>query len=101
MADAQGNTYLGTSGHGALHAVMGKLLVGVQKVEDWPTNVCGEIDAMNQYLAGNPWTEIAQIPKGELFSHAETWDATARKWKGRSACKNCEQWLKKIEAHMA
>jgi hypothetical protein len=101
MADAQGNTYLGTSGHGALHAVMAKLLVGVQKVEKWPIDVCGEIDAMNQYLANNVWTEVAQIPKGELFSHAETWDATGRKWKGRSACYNCAQWLKKIEAHMA
>lgn len=101
MADANGNTYLGTSGHGALHPVMSKLLQGVGQAEKWPINVCGEIDAMNQYLAANAWTDVSQIPKGELFSHAETWDAKQRKWKSRGACANCEQWLSKIHAHMA
>lgn len=95
-------SWVGTSGPPKSHPVMDQLLAGVPEVEKWPVDVCGEVDAMIQYLVAHPdIAQVADIPKGALFSHAETWDDTTRKWKGRAACKNCEAWLDKIKANRA
>jgi hypothetical protein len=108
LADATG-AWGGTSGHhGTLHAVMEELLSSVQKVEKWPPRVCGEVQAMNKYLNARNIQSIKDIPKGSLYSHAETWkwpDAKSEKlglngkWISRGACDNCKQWLDRIEAN--
>lgn len=96
-----GNAWVGTSGPPKSHTVMDQLLSGVAQVEEWPVNVCGEVDAMIQYLQAAGITRVEDIPRGALFSHAETWDARAHGWKGRSACGNCGAWLDKIGANRA
>lgn len=111
LADSAGGSWTGTSGHGGtLHAVMLELLSRVNKVEEWPVAVCGEVDAMNKYLNARGIQSIADIPRGGLFSHAETWGWPSEKdrrtgrngrWQGRAACANCEQWLTRIGANMA
>ncbi|MCG8915878.1 hypothetical protein L6E12_08770 [Actinokineospora sp. PR83] len=101
MADGAGGSWVGTSGHGAVHRVMWDLLDGVNQVEAWETHVCGEVDAMNQYLVAHAVNSVADIPVGGVFSHAQTWDAGQRKWKARAACGNCEQWLKRIGAYLS
>lgn len=96
-----GYACVGASGPPKSHPVMDELLAGVAQVEEWPVNVCGEVAAMIDYLEERKIKQVADIPEGALFSHAETWDATARKWKGRSACGNCGTWLDKIGANRA
>ncbi|MEU8203590.1 hypothetical protein [Streptosporangium sp. NPDC049046] len=96
-----GKTWSGTSGEYSLstkHPLMAKVLTGVSQVEDWPITACGEVAAMNAYLNSTGITEMAKIPKDMLYFHAQTWNATGGKWQARSACGNCDQWLKKIGA---
>ncbi|WP_030922694.1 YwqJ-related putative deaminase [Streptosporangium amethystogenes] len=97
-----GKTYTGTSGayvHAdKRHSVMEALLVGVPQVEDWPVNACAEVDAMNKLLIAREITKKSEIQVETLYFHAETWNGKAGKWQARSACKNCDVWLKKIGA---
>ncbi|MEV4747475.1 hypothetical protein AB0K21_13965 [Streptosporangium sp. NPDC049248] len=97
-----GKTYTGTSGAYTYadkrHAVMEELLVGVPQVEDWPVNACAEVDAMNKLLIARKITKKSEIKAETLYFHAETWNSTSGKWQARSACKNCDVWLKKIGA---
>lgn len=108
LADSTG-TWGGTSGHNdVLHDVMKTLLSPVQQVEKWPVGTCGEVQAMNQYLKDRNIKSVNDIPRGSLYSHAETWKwPTAKEqekgingtWGSRGACLNCEQWLNKIGAN--
>ncbi|GLY80342.1 hypothetical protein [Actinoallomurus iriomotensis] len=97
-----GRTWVGTSGVAAhataAHPVMTALLDRTRDVEKWPVASCAEVDAMKQYLHANNITSLQEIPAESLFFHAETWNEEARKWQGRSACKNCSQWFTKIQA---
>jgi len=96
-----GKTWSGTSGEystATKHPLMAKVLTGVVQVEEWPVTACGEVAAMNDYLNSTGLTDVAKIPKGMLYFHAQTWNARDGKWQARSACKNCDQWLKKIGA---
>lgn len=79
-------------------SVMDTLLSGVQRVENWPVNACGEVDAMEQYLLDKQIFASKDIPQNFLCSHAETWNSTTSRWQGRGACRNCNQWLDKINA---
>ncbi|MGJ6963499.1 hypothetical protein ACSDR0_16470 [Streptosporangium sp. G11] len=103
LADTVSDTvYVGTSGAYAYakvqHPVMKELLTGVAMVESWPVTGCAEVDAMNQFLIARAITRKAQIEPGTLYFHAETWNEKSGKWQARGACKNCGQWLSKIEA---
>ncbi|GAA3421450.1 hypothetical protein [Streptosporangium vulgare] len=97
-----GKTYTGTSGAYAYadkqHAVMEELLAGVPEVESWPVNACAEVEAMNKLLIARKITKKSEIQAGTLYFHAETWNSRDGKWQARSACKNCDVWLKKIGA---
>jgi hypothetical protein len=97
-----GLTWVGTSGIAAhkipTHSVMTTLLKDTRDVEGWPVASCAEVDAMKQYLRDSGITSVKNIPTEALYFHAETWNEKARKWQGRSACKNCSQWFAKIQA---
>lgn len=97
-----GKTYTGTSGAYAQatkkHRVMEELLAGVPQVEDWPVNACAEVEAMNKFLNAGEITKKSEIQAETLYFHAETWNEKSGKWQARSACKNCDVWLKKIGA---
>ncbi|MER5645958.1 hypothetical protein [Streptosporangium sp. NPDC002524] len=103
LADTVSETvYVGTSGAYAYavvqHPVMKKLLTGVVQAESWPVTGCAEVDAMNKFLIARAVTPATKIEPGTLYFHAETWNEKGGKWQARGACKNCEQWLSKIEA---
>ncbi|GLW11987.1 hypothetical protein Misp01_71150 [Microtetraspora sp. NBRC 13810] len=96
-----GKLWSGTSGEyttSEKHPLMKTILTGVVQVEDWPVAACGEVAAMNAYLHDSGTTDLSQLPSGTLFFHAQTWNAKDGKWQARAACKNCDQWLKKIGA---
>lgn len=115
-----GNVYVGQSGTDnrltpTLHPVMNELLGGKQRVAEWPTDVCGEVNVMNEYLHNSTFTSASQIPKKSLVFHSETFNSgdtvinrttgrPAQKtphWESRAACKNCEKWIESIEAETA
>ncbi|MET8144604.1 hypothetical protein ABZU32_30235 [Sphaerisporangium sp. NPDC005288] len=103
MADTVGGvTYVGHSGGYTRaeqqHALMAELVGATKQREDWGTDACAEVDAMNQYLLTTTYTLVSQIPRGKLFFHAETYNWSEDKWQARRACGNCDQWLKRIGA---
>ncbi|MEO3808936.1 hypothetical protein ABGB17_08020 [Sphaerisporangium sp. B11E5] len=103
MADTVGGvTHVGHSGGYTRaqqqHPLMAELVAWTKQREDWDTDACAEVDAMNKYLLGSTHTRLSQIPRGKLFFHAETYNWSDGKWQARKACGNCDQWLKRIGA---
>jgi hypothetical protein len=94
--------WLGTSGVDnhkiQQEPVMADLLKGVKQLEDWPVTACAEVDVMKQYIVAMGITDKARIDGSVLFFHAETWDETQKRWKARTACGNCSQWISAIGA---
>jgi hypothetical protein len=88
------NFWVGRSGLGnhvvAICPLMNRLLSGVTQVEEWPTNVCAEVDAMKQVFAS-----AASVD--DLVFYCWTWNGKTNKWTGKSACANCEQWIAKLK----
>lgn len=90
------------------HPLIAPLLVGTHKAMDWPQEACAEVDALKSYLHELPeqLTAVSQIPRNTLVFHAMVWHpggnwegkVTSPRWQDRSACANCDQWLKKIGA---
>jgi hypothetical protein len=87
----QNRSWVGHSGIGnhqvAVHPRMTALLNGVVKVEEWPTHVCAEVDAMKQALQ-------AGADEDDLVFYCFTWNGT--RWTGKTACANCRQWIQKL-----
>ncbi len=115
-----GNVYVGQSGTGnritpTLHPVMYELLGGSGPVAQWPTDVCGEVNVMNEYLHKSNFTSASQIPANSLVFHSETFNSGGTvinkktgkptvktpHWESRGACKNCEKWITRIGAETA
>lgn len=103
LAHISGVVWRGTSGAplSDLHPVMATLLSSVVQVENWPVGACGEVHAMNQYLTARSIDKVSEIEGEDLYSHAETWNATENKWQARGACKNCSQWMDKVKINRA
>lgn len=90
------------------HPLIAPLLAGTSKAMDWPQEACAEVDALKKYLHALPvqLTAVSQIPRNTLVFHAMVWHpggnwegkATSQRWQDRSACANCDQWLKTIGA---
>src|SRR5205085_1024247 len=89
-----GRTWVGHSGISnhkqAAVAAMTALLTGCLQVEDWPNASCAEVDVMKQAM-----TDGADYEE-ELWFHAYTWDEQKNRWVGKTWCRNCAQWAKKI-----
>ncbi|GLX08272.1 hypothetical protein [Microbispora sp. NBRC 16548] len=114
------DVYVGQSGTAnrltpTLHPVMYELLGGSGPVAQWPTDVCGEVNVMNEYLHKSNFTSASQIPKNSLVFHSETFNSGGTvinrqtgkpavktpHWESRGACKNCARWINRIEAETA
>ncbi|MEV4889598.1 hypothetical protein AB0K48_09430 [Nonomuraea sp. NPDC055795] len=104
--------YTGISGkdkHGFPdHPLIARLLEGTHQAMDWPQESCAEVDALKKYLHAQvvPVTALNQIPRNTLVFNALVWHpggnwegkVTSQRWQPRSACANCDQWLRKIGA---